>query len=212
MLKLIDISKIYNGNVVLRGVNLEAEGFVGIYGPNGSGKSTLLKIVAGIEKPDCGRVIFEEEDITGMKAENVAKKGITMVFQIPRPFRNLNVLKNIAVASLLRKSYKEALDLASKICESVGLDYLKYEKAGELSQGELRLLEIGRALAMQPKLILLDEPFSGLDVENVRRVVRILKKIKAEGVEAIITAHRTKLLEEIADKSYEIRGGKIVEV
>lgn len=212
MLRLVDVSKIYNGNVVLRGVNLEAEGFVGIYGPNGGGKSTLLKIVAGIEKPDCGRVIFEGEDITGMKAEDVAKKGIAVVFQIPRPFRNLSVVENIAAASLLRKSYREALGLASKICESVGLAELKHERAGELSQGELKLLEIGRAMAMQPKLILLDEPFSGLDVENARRVRRILKKIKAEGVEAIITAHRMKLLRGIVDKSYEMRGGRVAEV
>ncbi len=211
MLKLIDISKVYDGNVVLRGVNLEVEGFIGIYGPNGSGKSTLLKIIAGLEKPTCGRIIFEGEDITAMKVEKTARKGISMVFQISRPFKNLSVVENIATPMLLKKSYREAMERAEKICEFVGLDALKWGRAGKLSQGELRLLEIGRALAMQPKLLLLDEPFSGLDVENARRVRRILRKIKEDGVSALITAHRMKLLRDIADKSYEMRGGKIVE-
>jgi ABC-type branched-subunit amino acid transport system ATPase component len=211
MLRVIDLSKVYNGNIVLRGVNLEVEGFVGVFGPNGSGKSTLLKIIAGLEKPTCGRIIFEGEDITAMPPEKVARKGISMVFQISRPFKNLSVVENIATPLLLSKTYREALERAWEICEFVGLNALREERAGKLSQGELRLLEIGRALAMQPKLLLLDEPFSGLDVENTRRVIRILGKIKGEGVSALITAHRMKLLREIADRSYEMRGGKLAE-
>ncbi|KUJ93140.1 MAG: Branched-chain amino acid ABC transporter, ATP-binding protein (BraF-3) (Methanococcus jannasch) [Archaeoglobus fulgidus] len=211
MLRVIDLSKVYNGNVVLRGINLEVEGFVGIFGPNGSGKSTLLKIIAGLEKPTCGRIIFEEKDITAMKAEKIARMGISMVFQISRPFKNLSVVENIATPLLLSKRYREAMERAEEICEFVGLDALKEERAGKLSQGELRLLEIGRALAMQPKLLLLDEPFSGLDVENARRVRRILRKIKKEGVPALITAHRMKLLRDLADRSYEMRGGKLAE-
>ncbi|AIG97832.1 ATP-binding cassette domain-containing protein, partial [Archaeoglobus fulgidus] len=211
MLRVIDLSKVYNGNVVLRGINLEVEGFVGIFGPNGSGKSTLLKIIAGLEKPTCGRIIFEEKDITAMKAEKIARMGISMVFQISRPFKNLSVVENIATPLLLSKSYREAMERAGEICEFVGLNALKEERAEKLSQGELRLLEIGRALAMQPKLLLLDEPFSGLDVENARRVRRILRKIKKEGVSALITAHRMKLLRDLADRSYEMRGGKLAE-
>ena len=137
--------------------------------------------------------------------------GISMVFQISRPFKNLSVVENIAIPILHTKSYKETMEEAEEICEFVGLDAVKEERAGKLSQGELRLLDIGRALAMQPKLLLLDEPFSGLDVENARRVRRILRKIKGRGVSAVVTAHRMKLLREIADKSYEMRGGKIAE-
>ncbi len=211
MLKVVDLSKVYNGNVVLRGVNLTVEGFVGIYGPNGSGKSTLLKIIAGIEKPSCGRVIFEGEEITGIRAEEVARMGISMVFQIPRPFKNLSVVENIAAAFLIRKNYSEALKLAYKMCEFLGVENLAEEKAAKLSQGELRLLEIGRALATEPKLLLLDEPFSGLDVENTKRVAKILRDVKKKGVDAIVTAHRMKLLREIVDRCYEMRGGRIAE-
>ena len=212
MLQLIDVSKVYSGNVVLRGINFRLEsGFAGIYGPNGSGKSTMLKIIAGIEKPDCGRIFFEGEDITGKSPENVARMGISIVHQIPRPFRNMSVIENVATSFLMRKSYREAMELALEICEFIGLRNKMNLKAGLLSQGELRLLEIGRALATQPKLMLLDEPFSGLDVENAKRVIRILKKIKREGVNAIVTAHRMKLLRDVADVSYQMRGGRIAE-
>uniref|UniRef100_A0A7C3VF58 ABC transporter ATP-binding protein n=1 Tax=Archaeoglobus fulgidus TaxID=2234 RepID=A0A7C3VF58_ARCFL len=212
MLQLIDVSKVYSGNVVLRGINFRLEsGFAGIYGPNGSGKSTMLKIIAGIEKPDCGRIFFEGEDITGKSPEKVARMGISIVHQIPRPFRNMSVIENVATSFLMRKSYREAMELALEICEFIGLRNKMNLKAGLLSQGELRLLEIGRALATQPKLMLLDEPFSGLDVENAKRVIRILKKIKREGVNAIVTAHRMKLLRDVADVSYQMRGGRIAE-
>ena len=212
MLQLIDVSKVYSGNVVLRGINFRLEsGFAGIYGPNGSGKSTMLKIIAGIEKPDCGRIFFEGEDITGKSPEKVARMGISIVHQIPRPFRNMSVIENVATSFLMRKSYREAMELALEICEFIGLRNKMNLKAGLLSQGELRLLEIGRALATQPKLMLLDEPFSGLDVENAKRVIRILKKIKREGVNAIVTAHRIKLLRDVADVSYQMRGGRIAE-
>jgi len=212
MLQLIDVSKVYSGNVVLMGVNFKLEsGFAGIYGPNGSGKSTMLKIIAGVEKPDCGRVIFEGNELSGKKTEEFAKRGIAIAFQVPRPFKKMTVLENIAAAALLRKKYRDAVEEALRICEFVGLGE-KYDlTASSLSQGELRLLEIGRALATQPKLILLDEPFSGLDVENTRKVRRILKKIKGEGIKAIITAHRIKLLRDIVDRSYEMRGGRIAE-
>ncbi|WP_290623169.1 MULTISPECIES: ATP-binding cassette domain-containing protein [unclassified Archaeoglobus] len=212
MLQLIDVSKVYNGNVVLRSINFKLEsGFAGIYGPNGSGKSTMLKIIAGIERPDCGRVVFEGKDIAGKAPEEIAKMGISIVYQIPRPFKNMTVLENVATPFLLRKSYREAIESAMEICEFVGLRNKVNLKAGMLSQGELRLLEIGRALATQPKLMLLDEPFSGLDVENAKRVRRILRKIKREGVDAIVTAHRMKLLRDVVDISYEMRGGRIAE-
>lgn len=211
MLKVIDVSKVYNGNVVLRGVNLIVERFVGLYGPNGSGKSTLLSIIAGIEKPSCGRIIFQGKDVTGVRADKLVRMGISIVFQIPRPFKNLKVVENIATASLLRNNYEDAMESAYRICKFVGLENVVDLLASRLSQGELKLLEIGRALATDPKLILFDEPFSGLDVENAKKVVKLVGKIKSRGIGGIITAHRMKLLRDIADKCYEMRGGRIVE-
>ncbi|MBE8540330.1 ATP-binding cassette domain-containing protein [Geoglobus acetivorans] len=211
MLEVVDVSKVYNGNVVLKSVNLTVKDFVGIHGPNGSGKSTLLSIIAGLEKPSCGRIIFQGQDVTGMSAEKLVKMGVAIVFQIPRPFKRLTVAENIVAASLLRKNHDEAEKSAYRICKFVGLDEVADSFASQLSQGELKLLEIGRALATEPKLLLLDEPFSGLDIENARRVVRLVERIKSRGVDGIITAHRTKLLRNVADICYEMRGGKIAE-
>ncbi|WP_202319793.1 ATP-binding cassette domain-containing protein [Archaeoglobus neptunius] len=210
MLKLIDVSKVYDGNAVLRGISLEVDDLVGIYGPNGSGKSTLLRIIAGIERPTCGRILFENKDITGLPPQRIAKMGIATVFQIPRPFKRMTVVENIA-AVVADRGYREAVDEAYRICRFIGLDGVTETLASRLSQGELKLLEIGKALALNPKFMLIDEPFSGLDVENARKVVRLVRKIKKKGIPGIITAHRMKLLRDVADRCYEIRGGKIAE-
>ncbi len=203
LLRLCEVSKFYSGYAVLKGVSLEFDGGVlGIYGPNGSGKTTLLSIIAGFEKPTCGRVFFEGREITALRADKVARLGIAMSFQIPRVFWNLSVKQNLMLASMLGGNWKE-------VCELFGLSRLANSKARELSQGELRLLQIAMAYATSPKLMLLDEPFSGLDVENAARVLEILRSISSE-VATILTAHRVKLLRRISDECIEMRGGKLV--
>ncbi len=210
MLSVKEVCKVYNGVVVLKGISLRVEEreVVGLVGPNGSGKSTLLRIIAGFEKPNCGRIFFMNREITGLKPEKVVKLGISYSFQIPRPFKNLKVIENIAVASLLRFDKKRAFEIAREICELIGLEEDK--KAENLSQGELKLLEIARALATKPKLLLLDEPFSGLDVKNTRWVLSEVLKLKRMGFSMMITAHRVKILEDIVDRFIELRGGRIV--
>jgi len=210
VLSVKEVCKVYNGVVVLKGISLRVEEreVVGLVGPNGSGKSTLLRIIAGFEKPNCGRIFFMNREITGLKPEKVVKLGISYSFQIPRPFKNLKVIENIAVASLLRFDKKRAFEIAREICELIGLEEDK--KAENLSQGELKLLEIARALATKPKLLLLDEPFSGLDVKNTRWVLSEVLKLKRMGFSMMITAHRVKILEDIVDRFIELRGGRIV--
>ena len=210
MLRVKEVCKVYDGIVVLKGISLEVneKEAIGLVGPNGSGKSTLLRLIAGFEKPNCGRIFFMNNEITGLSPERIVRLGISYSFQIPRPFKNLTVIENIAVASLLRFNKRKAFEIAKDICNLIGLD--ENEKAENLSQGELKLLEIGRALATKPKLLLLDEPFSGLDVRNTKRVLSKVMKLKKMGFSMIITAHRIKILEEIADRFIELRGGKIV--
>ncbi len=210
MLRVKEVCKVYNGVVVLKGISIELkEGEVlGIVGPNGSGKSTLLRIISGFEKPNCGRVYFYDKEIMGLKPEEIVRLGIAYTFQIPRPFKNLTVLENIAVASLLRFNRRKAFEIAREICDLFKLN--GNEIASNLSQGNLKILEIARALATQPKLLLLDEPFSGLDVENTKTVLNKVIKLKEMGYSMIITAHRVKILEKIADRFLELRGGKVV--
>jgi len=212
MIGVKEVSKIYNGNVVLKSISLEIEEkeVLGIYGPNGSGKSTLLRIIAGFEKPSCGRIYFLDREITGLKAEKVVELGVAYASQIPKPFKKLTVLENLVVASLLRNNMNEALVASQKLCRELGLEKIMYEKSVSLSQGELRLLEIARAVATEPKVLLLDEPFSGLDVRNTVRTMKILLKLRKKGLSMIITAHRVRILEEVADRCLELKGGRIV--
>ncbi len=202
MLRICDLSKIYGRTAVLRGINLELkDGTYCLFGPNGSGKTTLLKLVSGFEKPTCGRIFFEGKEITGYPAEKTAKMGIAIAFQIPRVFWNLSVEKNLFLASKDKKEVKDFVNLFR-----LGRE-LEVE-AKKLSQGKLKLLQVAMAFATKARLVLLDEPFSGVDAENVRTMLEILKEMKEER-SMIVTSHRPKLLRGIADKFFELRGGKI---
>ena len=202
MLRICDLSKVYGRTIVLRGLNLDLkEGTYCLFGPNGSGKTTLLKTIAGFEKPTSGRIFFEGREITCYPAEKIAKMGIIMAFQIPRVFWNLSVEKNLFLASKNKKEAREVANLFM-LGEEIELEVKK------LSQGKLKLLQVAMAFATKAKLLLLDEPFAGLDAENVRAMLEILRELKGRR-SMIITSHRPKLLHGIADKFFELRGGKI---
>ena len=212
MLVIKDISKTYNSHVVLKDVSLELKkGVLGLIGPNGSGKSTLLKIVAGLEKPTCGRILFRDKDITKLGANKRVELGIVYAFQIPKPFRRMKVIENVTVGCLIRDG-KNAKERALKICKIVGIDHLINSNASTLSQGELKLLELAKVIATEPELILLDEPFAALDRENAKIVREKLLEFKNMGYKMIITAHRFKILKRIVNKFIEIKDGKVKEV
>lgn len=211
MLRVKNVSKSINHRIVVRDVNLELdEGeVIGIFGPNGSGKSTLLKIIAGIIKPDCGRIVFGDTDITFLDVEEVVEKGICYAFQIPRPFREMNVFENVMVGCLLRYSRKEAKKRTEEILRKLGMMHLSERRASQLSQGELKLMEIAKALATEPAVLLLDEPFAALDMKNALAVRDKVMELKRDGYAMIITAHRMRILREIADTFAEMRGGRL---
>ncbi|RLI81802.1 ABC transporter ATP-binding protein [Archaeoglobales archaeon] len=208
LLEVRNLSKTYDGVVALRNINLviEKSEVVGIYGPNGSGKSTLLKIVSGFEKPTCGTVIFEGRDITNEKPYKIARMGILYSFQIPRLFTNLSVLDNLSLGLIRELGKFKAYEESLKILSELDLENLASKKAGELSQGEMKLLEVLKVLISKPKLLLLDEPFASLDSENVKKMLKILLK---QRYTMVITAHRMKILKRIASRCLEIREGKI---
>ncbi len=209
MLVVKNVSKTYNSNVVLKDVSLELKKrILGIVGPNGSGKSTLLRIIAGLEKPSCGKVLFRDKDITRLNANKRVELGIVYAFQIPRPFYRLTVLENIMIGCLIRNG-KNIRERAIKICKMMGIDHLISAKAKVLSQGELKLLELARVIATEPEIILLDEPFAALDKKNAKVVKEKLLEFKRMNYRMLITAHRFKILRDIADGFVEIKEGKI---
>ena len=209
MLVVKNVSKTYNSNVVLKDASLELKKrILGIVGPNGSGKSTLLRIVAGLEKPSCGKILFRDKDITRLNANKRVELGIVYAFQIPRPFYRLTVLENVMIGCLIRNG-KSIRERAIKICKMMGIDHLINAKAKVLSQGELKLLELARVIATEPEIILLDEPFAALDKKNAKVVKEKLLEFKRMNYRMLITAHRFKILRDIADGFVEIKEGKI---
>ena len=211
MLRVRNLSKSFNSLIILRNVNFEVKRgeVIGIFGPNGSGKSTLLKCIAGLEKPDCGKVILRDRDVTDLKPWEIVEVGIVYAFQIPRPFKSLTFLENIAIALMRFRSRDEAMENAKEILDKFELDDLANKKAGNLSQGETKLLETLRAYATNPEVMLLDEPFASLDMENALRLKSKLKMMKAEGVSMIITTHRKKIISDIASRFYMLKEGVI---
>ncbi len=211
MLEVRGVSKIHKGIVVLREVSLtiEEKEVVGIFGPNGSGKSTLLKVISGIEKPNCGRIIFNDTEITNMPPFKISRLGIVYAFQIPRPFKDMTVYENVVLGYILHHSRSEAEELADKLLKEFNFDKISNLKAVNLSQGEMKILEVLRAIATEPKVLLLDEPFAGLDVKNAKRMIEIVQKLKSK-VTIVMTAHRMRLLEQVAERFIEIRDGKII--
>jgi len=196
-----------------------------LIGPNGAGKTTLLRLITSILKPDSGRVRFKGRDITGAKAWDIVNWGIAGTFQVTRPFRHLPIIANVMVPCLSPRAMKrgewvkrieaKALDAL----EFVGISDLALEPASCLSHGDLRRLEIARAIATDPELLLLDEPFSGLnpnETELMAKSIRRLHKggrfgrLHSEGPAMIIIEHKLAELMKIVDRVIVLDFGELI--
>ncbi|MEL7648920.1 MAG: ABC transporter ATP-binding protein [Sedimentibacter sp.] len=212
ILKLEGISKYFSGLKAVDDVSFSiSQGEVfSIIGPNGAGKTTLFNMISGHYMPTKGRKYFEGEDITRLRDYEVAGKGITRTFQNIRLFSNLTVLENVMIGlhiklkssiwdCIMRNSrnikeenecYKEALELL----EMIGLRHKKLEQAKSLSYGEQRKLEIVRALASKPKLLLLDEPTAGMNNSEAREVVEFIKELNKTGLTILLIEHNMRVV------------------
>ncbi len=173
---------------------------VGIIGPNGAGKTTLFNIISGFLKPDSGKIEFNGVNITKKRPCTIAKLGLIRTFQLIRVFKNLTVKENLLIVDSDYKEILEATDLWDK------RNYV----AGKLSQGELRRLSIAIALAAKPKLLMLDEPFSGLDPVEGKKLSDIIKSLNDNGTTLIIIEHKLKELFEIVRRVLVLNFGKII--
>ncbi len=185
--------------------------FVVITGPNGGGKSTLAKLIAGIETPTSGSLIFDGEDITGLSITERAKKGIGFAFQQPVRFKGLTVLDLLRIAAGKTLSVSEACGYLSE----VGLcakDYIKREVNASLSGGELKRIEIATVLARDIKLAIFDEPEAGIDLWSFQNLIRIFEKIRAgsSGRTVIVISHQERILN-IADEIIVLAEGKLAQ-
>ncbi len=221
------LTKRFGGLTAVNNVSFRVgrDEMVGMIGPNGAGKTTLLRMITGIIRPDSGRVRFRGQDITRMKTWNIVNLGIAGTFQMTRPFRRLPLIANVMVACLSPRAMKrgewvkrieaKALDAL----EFVGISDLALEPALSLSHGDLRRLEIARAIATDPELLLLDEPFSGLnpaETELLAKSVRRLHKggrfgrLHSEGPGMIIIEHKLAELMKIVDRVIVLDFGELI--
>lgn len=193
LLKLENITKSFGGLMAVNNVSLEIQPgeAIGMVGPNGSGKTTLFNVINGVYLPDEGKVIFEERDITRMPPHKRAPLGIGRTFQIPRPFSSASVQENVAVGVMFgtlsgKVGVDESLDIADRYVELVGLTPHRDKEAGSLTPVEKKLMEMARALAMKPKLLLMDEALAGMHPKDIDEMVVFLKKIKEEENIAVV--------------------------
>ena len=221
------LTKRFGGLTAVNGISFQIgrDEMVGLIGPNGAGKTTLLRLITSILKPDSGRVRFKGMDITGAKAWDIVNWGIAGTFQVTRPFRHLPIIANVMVPCLSPRAMKrgewvkrieaKALDAL----EFVGISDLALEPASCLSHGDLRRLEIARAIATDPELLLLDEPFSGLnpnETELMAKSIRRLHKggrfgrLHSEGPAMIIIEHKLTELMKIVDRVIVLDFGELI--
>src|SRR2546425_4517249 len=205
--------KEYRRRRVVNGVSITvARGeIVGLLGPNGAGKTTTFNIVVGVLKPDEGRVRFQQRDISRLPMHKRARLGIGYLTQEPSVFRKLTVEQNIrAILETCRMSKQERGIRLRYLLEELDLTPLARNMAYTLSGGEKRRLEITRALVTSPKLLLLDEPFSGIDPIAVYEVQKIVRRLKERGLGILITDHNVRETLKLVDRAYLIHKGEVL--
>lgn len=226
-LEVKGITKSFGGLHAVSDVSftLKRDEVVGLIGPNGAGKTTLLRLITGILKPDSGTIKFKGKRITGLKIWDIVNLGIAGTFQNMRPFRRLPIIANVMVSCLSPRAMKRGewvkrIEVkAMDALEFSGISDMALEKASTLSQGDLKRLEIARAVATEPELLLLDEPFGGLSPAETELMAKSIKRLHkggrfgrlhSEGPAMVIIEHKLQQLMKIADRIIVLNYGTIV--
>jgi branched-chain amino acid transport system ATP-binding protein len=184
---------------------------LGLIGPNGAGKSTLFNLVAGVLPPSSGQILFEGRPITGWKSHDIARVGIARTFQIPKPYRQLSVVENVMLSAFLReKSLAGARRLAEATLADVGLADYAGTPASSLTVGLLKRLEVARALAMRPKLVLFDEIMAGLTPTEVGVMTKFVAGLPARGITVIWVEHVLYAIMKTATRMIVINRGRLI--
>jgi branched-chain amino acid transport system ATP-binding protein len=215
LLKVRSVSKSFGGLQAVKSVSLDlqAGAILGIIGPNGAGKSTLFNIISGQIAPDTGTVEFDGRSIAGRSSEATARLGLSKTFQTSRPFGTMTFLENVMVGALSQGgSMAKATALARGHLETVGLSSMADALAAWASTGQRKRLDIARALATRPRLLLLDEPFGGVDLPSVDSLIELLKRLRAEGVTLLVIEHNLEAVRRLVDQLIAMHlGEKIAE-
>jgi len=208
------VAKTYNGRRVVNGVNIEVRGgeIVGLLGPNGAGKTTTFHIMVGLVQPDEGKVLLNDQNLTGAPIYQRARAGISYLPQESSVFRRLTVEENLfAILQTLDLSGVQQQERCEALMKMLGVDHLADHKAFTLSGGERRRVEIARALVLSPYFVLLDEPFTGVDPIAVAEIQKIIRRLIVSGIGILITDHNVRETLGICDRAYILSEGTVLE-
>ncbi len=230
ILKIQNLSKSFGGVKAISELDFAVdEGTIlGLIGPNGAGKTTLFNLISGFYRPNSGQILLGDENLTGLRPDLVSAKGIVRTFQHTNLFSNVSVLRNVLVGTHFqaklsfwpalfntfsyRKREKETMDRALELLNFVGLDQVKYELACNLPHGYQRSLGVAIALAANPRILLLDEPMTGMNQEETKLMMELVRKINQSGITVLIVEHNMKAVMGICSRVVVINfGSKIAE-
>ncbi|WHY84002.1 ABC transporter ATP-binding protein [Neobacillus novalis] len=230
MLNLNEVGKQFGGLVALNNVTFSVDQgeIVSLIGPNGAGKSTLLNVITGFIKPTYGTVQYKEKDITGSEPHRLSKTGIGRTFQIAKIFKQMSVLENVMVGYFprfksdifqgilqtkhARKELNHIRETSYELLKFVGLEKEADVISGNLPYGKIRLVEVARALAGNPELLLLDEPACGLNSSEVLQFIEILRKIQADGKTILLVEHDMRLVMSVSQRLVVLKNGELLAV
>jgi lipopolysaccharide export system ATP-binding protein len=207
-----NISKSFNKRRVVNNISLKVNQgeIIGLLGPNGAGKTTTFLMMLGIYKPETGRILLDDKDITREPVYIRAREGISFLPQEPSVFKGLTVKENILAVLQMNRSSNGSVRDIDEVIEEMGLSELTDRKAYVLSGGERRRLEIARSLVLSPDFLLLDEPFAGIDPIQIKEIRNMIVTFREKGLGIIITDHNVREILKITDRSYIVNKGEVI--
>lgn len=206
VLEVTDLSQTFGGLRAVDGVSfsLEEGKVLGLVGPNGSGKTTVINTICGLYNPTAGKVVLDGSDVTGMRADKLARAGINRTFQIPKPFLDLTVRENLEIARNHTRAAKVSVD---EVAELVGLNDVMGKSAGSLNSTHKKMLDLGRALVMSPRVLFVDELAAGLMPSELEGIAHLLRDI-AKDRSLVVVEHLLGFLDKVADSVLVLNAGK----
>ena len=213
ILEIRNVSRSFNSTMAVKDISFTVQQgeLLGLIGPNGAGKSTLFNLIAGVLPPTSGEIFFEGKSVTGYKSYHVARIGIARTFQIPKPYRQLSVVENVMLSAFLReKSLAGARSLAEATLADVGLSDYFGTPVNSLTVGLLKRLEVARALAMRPKLVLFDEIMAGLTPTEVGAMTKFVASLPSRGITVVWVEHVLYAIMKTATRMVVINRGEII--
>jgi len=220
-LRVQNLGKSFGGLEALKGLDLEVipNEILGLIGPNGAGKTTLFNTICGVFPPDSGEVFLEDRNITGLPTHRIARMGIGRTFQIVKLFNTITVERNILAAlgkdrtrglspAIFSTGLKKYRDEVRNLLKLVGLEGFIDHTPSVLPLGHQKRMEIARALALRPKLLMMDEPFAGLSQEDIISLIQLIKKLKADGLTILLIEHNVPYIMELCDRVVVLNFGE----